>query len=98
MDRLSAYIMRVHEEHGCNEFLSWDTFRKRLGQAVMQLGYIMQRSDDMRGLGAEDYPSGLLSECGGCWTAGQLHEVNSDLPYPCWAPFLGSLQRRTFVS
>lgn len=75
MDRLSAAIMRVHAENGCSEPLSWDTFRKRLGQATQQLGYILQRCDDMKGLGAEDYPSGLLAECGGCWTAAEADQV-----------------------
>ncbi|KAK9916003.1 hypothetical protein WJX75_007166 [Coccomyxa subellipsoidea] len=77
MDRLSAAIMRVHAENGCSEPLSWDTFRKRLGQATQQLGYILQRCDDMKGLGAEDYPSGLLAECGGCWTAAEADQARN---------------------
>jgi hypothetical protein len=86
MDRLSAAIMRVHAENGCSEPLSWDTFRKRLGQATQQLGYILQRCDDMKGLGAEDYPSGLLAECGGCWTAAEADQVM--LPPSLSAQFL----------
>ena len=79
MDRLTAAIMRTHEDNGCCSPLSWDSFRKSLAVAVRQLGFILQRCDNMAELGADDYPSGLLAECGGCWFAGQAGEVHSHL-------------------
>ena len=75
MDRLTAAIMRTHEDNGCRSPLSWDVFRKTLAVAVRELGFILQRCDDMVELGAKDYPAGLLAECGGCWFAGQAGEV-----------------------
>ena len=76
LDRVSAAIMRVHEENGCLEPLSWDSFRKRLAVAVIEYGFLLHKIDDMQQLGADDYPSGLLSECGGCWLAGQSGTVS----------------------
>jgi hypothetical protein len=76
MDRLTAAIMRTHEDNGCCSLLSWDTFRKTLAVAVRELGFILQRCDNMVELGAKDYPAGLLAECGGCWFAGQAGEVH----------------------
>ena len=64
MDRLTAAIMKTHE--GCRSPLSWDAFRKTLAMAVRELGFILQRCDDMVELGAKDYPAGLLAESGGC--------------------------------
>lgn len=88
MDRLTAAIMRTHEDNGCCSPLSWDSFRKLLAVAVRELGYILQRCDNMVELGAANYPSGLLAECGGCWFAGQAGEVDCHLKIHEGAPQL----------
>lgn len=96
MDRLSASLLRIHEANGCTEGLSYDVFRKQLSQAVAQLGYVQQRCSHMADLGAEDYPSGLLSECGGCWFAGQSGEVWL-LIFPWVGKFKIVLQRQCWT-
>lgn len=59
MDRIRESIMPVHEENGCNAFLSWDAFRKQLG--VRSMVYLILYLGDMRNLGAEEFPSGVFN-------------------------------------
>lgn len=72
MDRRCDVLMRAHEHTGCsNVGLSYDTLRKRLGEAVREYGYLMAAHADLHSLGADKYPQGLLTDCGGCWEAAQ---------------------------
>lgn len=89
MDRRCEVLMRMHAYAGCGDVpLSWDTLRKRLADAVREYGFLTAALADMKALGVEGYPSGLLSECGGCWTAAQSEEVcviQSECPlYTLW--------------
>lgn len=80
MERISEVILRNHERSGCSsQYISWDGLRKKLQLAVTELGYIICELADMRNLGADEYPSGIFSECGGCWAAGKEGEVRLQL-------------------
>lgn len=72
MDRRCDVLMRLHQQSGCNNvYLSYDTLRKRLSDAVREFGYLLAAHADLQSLGASEYPQGPLSDCGGCWRAGQ---------------------------
>jgi hypothetical protein len=88
MDRRCDVLMRVHELNGCGHVpLSYDTLRKRLAVAVREYGFILSALADMEKMGVAAYPTGLLSECGGCWTCAHPVEVffNAALHWQVWA-------------
>jgi hypothetical protein len=62
----------MHSINGCPAPLNSKTFRKQLSAVLLEYGYLLCHTKDMAKMGVNGYPSGLLSQCGGCW------ELNSN--------------------
>ena len=67
----AAWIESIHRRNLCDTFLDSDRLRKCLGDAIREAGYHSCALTDWKALGAKAYPTGLFSNCGGCWLAGQ---------------------------
>lgn len=68
---LTAVFDAVHRLNGCTVPLNQGTFRRQLGVVLLEYGYLVCFLNNMQKLGVEDYPDAVLSQCGGCWEAGQ---------------------------
>ena len=89
MKRVSTWqfaelLDKLHMVNGSAPSVHFDQLRKALAICVHEFGYLLNRVDDMNGLGVKDWPSGIFGRCGGCWTAGQpttLQGLESHLPH-----------------
>ena len=67
----AAWIDGIHRRNLCNTYVDQDRLRKCLGDAIREVGYLSTALSDWTSLGAKEYPSGLFSNCGGCWRSGK---------------------------
>lgn len=57
----------MHTLNECPTPLNTDTFRRQLSSVVLEYGYLLCHTRDMVAMGVQGFPTGLLSQCGGCW-------------------------------